>query len=184
MNVIETSIPGVLIIEPKVYRDARGYFFESFRKERYRALGIPTAFAQDNCSWSCRGTLRGLHFQEPQAQGKLVQIHSGSIFDVVVDLRANSPHFGTWVATQLSDQNFRQLWVPEGFAHGFCVTSDHALVTYKCTEPYAPDCDRAIAWNDPDLAIDWPINEPLLSPKDAAAPLLKDAAVLPLEEFE
>lgn len=184
MNITKTDIPGLLVIEPTVFKDERGFFVETYNEEPYGVVGISQVFVQDNCSWSCRGSLRGLHFQEPEPQGKLVQVLYGSVFDVAVDLRRGSPTFGKWVSVGLSDHHFKQLWIPPGFAHGFCVTSENALFAYKCTVPYAPDCDRAIAWNDPDLGITWPIQDPLLSPKDANAPNLKDAAVLPMVEFE
>jgi dTDP-4-dehydrorhamnose 3,5-epimerase len=179
MNVEETSLPGVLVIRPRAFGDARGFFFESFHAERYEAAGITAPFVQDNVSRSARGILRGLHFQEPKSQGKLVFVTHGSVFDVAVDVRRGSPHFGKWFGLELSDENHAQLWVPPGFAHGFCVTSEIADFAYKCTEFYAPENERAIRWDDPDLAIDWPIKNPTLSPKDAAAPLLRDVPLLP-----
>lgn len=180
MKVIPTELPGVLIIEPQVFGDARGFFLETWNAPRYAAAGIPIAFVQDNLSRSVRGTLRGLHFQEPDPQGKLVHVVEGAVFDVAVDVRRGSPHFGRWVGVELSLENKRQLWVPPGFAHGFCVLSAHAAFVYKCTALYAPQSDRGIAWNDPDLEIAWPIQDPLLSAKDAAAPRLRDAPVLPV----
>jgi dTDP-4-dehydrorhamnose 3,5-epimerase len=179
MRVEESSLPGVVVVQPKAFGDARGFFFESFHAERYAASGITLPFVQDNVSRSTRGTLRGLHFQEPKSQGKLVFVTRGSVFDVAVDVRKGSAHFGKWFGLELSDENHKQLWVPPGFAHGFCVTSEIADFAYKCTDFYAPECERSIRWDDPDLAIDWPIREPNLSPKDAAAPLLRDAALLP-----
>lgn len=179
MNVVPTSLPGVLLLEPRAFGDARGFFFESFREDRYRAAGVAGPFVQDNVSRSAKGTLRGLHFQEPKGQGKLVFVTRGSVFDVVVDVRKGSPHFGEWYGVELSDENHKQLWVPAGFAHGFCVLTETADFTYKCTGYYAPEHERAILWNDPALAIAWPVDAPKLSPKDAAAPLLRDAAVLP-----
>ncbi|NMO21031.1 dTDP-4-dehydrorhamnose 3,5-epimerase [Pyxidicoccus fallax] len=179
MNVIPTDLPGVLIVEPKVFGDDRGFFMELFNAKRYTDAGIPGSFVQDNYSRSARGTLRGLHFQEPQAQGKLVQVLTGTVYDVAVDVRRGSPTFGKWTAVELSAENRRQLWVPAGFAHGFCVVSESADFHYKCTAFYSPETERGIAWNDPDLAIPWPVKEPLLSPKDAKAPRLKDAPVLP-----
>ena len=179
MNVIPTELPGVLIIEPKVFGDARGFFMETWQAERYAEAGIQEPFVQDNCSRSSRGILRGLHFQEPKPQGKLVHVLNGAVLDVAVDIRRGSPHFGKWVAVELNDQNRRQLWVPPGFAHGFCVLSETADFLYKCTELYAPEHDRGIAWDDPDLGIPWTVKEPKLSPKDAALPRLKDAKVLP-----
>jgi dTDP-4-dehydrorhamnose 3,5-epimerase len=182
MNVVPTPIPGVLVIEPKVFGDDRGFFLETFHAERYRAAGLPAPFVQDNWSRSAKGTLRGLHFQEPNPQGKLVQVFRGSVFDVAVDIRRGSPTFGKWYGCELSEENKRQLWVPPGFAHGFCVTSESADFVYKCTELYAPASERGIAWNDPDLAIPWPVAAPLLSKKDSGAPRLKDAPMLPQYE--
>ncbi len=181
MKVIPTEIPGVLILEPKVFGDERGFFLETFHAKRYADAGIPGPFVQDNYSRSVKGTLRGLHFQEPQAQGKLVQVVAGAVYDVAVDIRRGSPTFGKWVGVELSSENKRQFWVPPGFAHGFCVLSESADFQYKCTALYAPENERAIIWNDPDLAIPWPISgAPKLSAKDAAAPRLKDAPVLPV----
>ena len=179
MKVVEASLPGVLIVQPRAFGDARGFFFESFHAERYANAGIAGPFVQDNVSRSVRGILRGLHFQEPKGQGKLVFVTRGSVFDVAVDVRKGSTHFGKWFGAELSDENHTQLWIPPGFAHGFCVTSEVADFAYKCTVPYAPATERAIRWDDPDLAIDWPIREPALSPKDADAPLLRDALILP-----
>ncbi len=181
MKVLPTEIPGVLIIEPKVFGDERGFFLETFHWKRYADAGIPGPFVQDNYSRSVKGTLRGLHFQEPQGQGKLVQVVAGTVFDVAVDIRRGSPTFGKWVGVELSADTKRQLWVPPGFAHGFCVLSEAADFQYKCTTLYAPEHEHAIAWNDPDLAIRWPISEePKLSAKDAAAPRLKDVKALPV----
>ncbi|WP_225411354.1 dTDP-4-dehydrorhamnose 3,5-epimerase [Stigmatella hybrida] len=180
MKVTETAIPGVLLIEPKVFGDDRGFFLETFHAQRYADAGIPGPFVQDNYSRSAKGTLRGLHFQEPQPQGKLVQVVAGAVFDVAVDIRRGSPTFGKWVGVELSAENRRQLWVPPGFAHGFCVTSESADFQYKCTALYAPQNERSILWNDPDLGITWPLSgEPKLSAKDAAATRLKDAPLLP-----
>jgi dTDP-4-dehydrorhamnose 3,5-epimerase len=179
MKVTETALPGVLVIEPRVFSDDRGFFLETFAAARYAALGIPTEFAQDNLSRSVRGTLRGLHFQEPNAQGKLVQVTRGAVLDVAVDVRRGSPTFGKWVAVELSGDAPRQMWIPAGFAHGFCVTSDSADFWYKCTTPYAPQSERSIRWDDPEIGIVWPVLKPLLSKKDAEAPSLKDAPVLP-----
>lgn len=180
MNVTKTELPGVLLVEPKLFGDARGFFVETFHAERYASVGIPGPFVQDNLSRSARGALRGLHFQEPFPQGKLVQVLRGAVWDVAVDVRRGSPHFGAWVGLELSEDNHRQLWIPSGFAHGFCVLSEVADFFYKCTSRYVPDAERAIRWNDPELAIRWPIQAPLLSAKDAAAPMLADAPVLPL----
>lgn len=179
MKITPTELPEVLIIDPKVHGDSRGFFYESFQARRYADAGIHGPFVQDNLSRSVRGTLRGLHFQEPKAQGKLIQILRGVVWDVAVDVRRGSPRFGRWVALELSESTPRQLWIPPGFAHGFCVLSDSADFFYKCTELYAPEAERAIAWNDPSLGIPWPLTEPLLSAKDRAAPLLADAPVLP-----
>ncbi len=176
MKVSETEIPGVLLIEPEVYADARGYFLETFRRERYEAAGIPTAFLQDSLSCGRRGVLRGLHFQTPKAQGKLVHVVRGEVFDVAVDLRRDSPTYARWTAHRLSSGNHLQLYIPPGLAHGFVVTSEEALFLYKATETYAPDGQRAIRWNDPDLGIEWPIDEPILSDADANAPLLRELA--------
>jgi dTDP-4-dehydrorhamnose 3,5-epimerase len=174
MNVVETGLPGVVIIEPRVFTDSRGCFMETWHQARYRELGFPTQFVQDNVSFSIRGTLRGLHFQYPKAQGKLMQVLHGEVFDVAVDIRVGSPTFGKWVSVTLSGDNHRQLYVPEGFAHGFCVTSDVAAVSYKCTDFYNPQTERGILWNDPDLGVAWPIPTPFLSPKDMRSPLLRD----------
>ena len=169
MHITPTAIADVLIVQPKIHADPRGYFLETFHAERYASAGIPGPFVQDNLSFSRRGVLRGLHYQWPNPQGKLVCVLQGAIFDVAVDIRRQSPTFGRWVGIDLTDADHRQLWIPPGFAHGFCVLSDTALVSYKCTALYAPDCERAIRWDDPDLAIDWPVTAPELSAKDAAA---------------
>lgn len=179
MKVTPLEIPDVLLLEPKVFGDERGFFMEMFHAARYAAVGISGPFVQDNYSRSAKGTLRGLHFQEPRAQGKLVQVLAGAVYDVAVDVRRGSPTFGKWVGVELSADNRRQLWIPPGFAHGFCVVSDSADFHYKCTSLYAPETERSVAWNDPDLAIAWPVSEPLLSPKDAQAPRLRDAPLLP-----
>ena len=179
MKVLATEIPGVLIIEPRVFGDERGFFFESFNLRRWREqTGLATEFVQENHSRSTRGVLRGLHYQIEQAQGKLVRVISGEVFDVAVDLRRSSPTFGRWTGVHLSADNKRQFWVPEGFGHGFVVLSDAAEFLYLTTDYYAPEHERAIIWNDPDLAISWPFpGEPLLSAKDAAAPRFRDAEV-------
>jgi dTDP-4-dehydrorhamnose 3,5-epimerase len=174
MNVIETPIPGVLIIEPKVFGDERGFFLETWNQARYREAGIAETFVQDNLSFSRRGVLRGLHFQNPHPQGKLVHVLQGEVFDVAVDIRIGSPTFGQAVAEVLSADNKRQLYVPPGFAHGFCVTSDTALFAYKCTDLYHPESEGSILWNDPDLGIAWPVTEPELSAKDRAGTHLAD----------
>ncbi len=179
MKISETELPGVLLLEPKRFGDDRGFFMELFHAKRYSEAGIPGPFVQDNFSRSAKGILRGLHFQQPHAQGKLVQVFAGAVYDVAVDIRRGSPTFGKWVGMELSADNRRQLWVPAGFAHGFCVLSESADFHYKCTELYSPASEHGIAWNDPDLGIPWPVKSPLLSPKDSAAPRLKDAPVLP-----
>ena len=166
MRVTKTDIPGVVLIEPNVFRDPRGLFLETYHASRYRDAGIPGPFVQDNCSESLRGTLRGLHYQEPHAQGKLVMVTDGAVYDVVVDIRKGSPSFGRWYGAELSAENRRQVYVPPGCAHGFCVTSDRASFLYKCTDYYAPGDERGIIWNDPVLAIPWPIATPILSAKD------------------
>jgi dTDP-4-dehydrorhamnose 3,5-epimerase len=179
LNVIETSLPGVLLIEPKVYADTRGFFMETYQAAHFRAHGIDAAFVQDNHSRSLRGVLRGLHYQEPNPQGKLVRCTRGALYDVAVDIRAGSPQFGKWTAAELTEENRRMMWLPPGFAHGFCALSEIADLVYKCTAFYEAANDRSILWNDPDLGITWPVAKPALSPKDAAAPRLKDAKVLP-----
>jgi len=179
VKISETELPGVLLLEPKRFGDDRGFFMELFHAKRYTEAGIPGPFVQDNFSRSAKGILRGLHFQQPHAQGKLVQVFAGAVYDVAVDIRRGSPTFGKWVGMELSADNRRQLWVPAGFAHGFCVLSESADFHYKCTELYSPASEHGIAWNDPDLGIPWPVKSPLLSPKDSAAPRLKDAPVLP-----
>ena len=177
MKFEETRVPGVIIVEPQVFGDERGFFMETFHQEKFLAAGLPTHFVQDNHSRSEAGILRGLHYQRPRAQGKLVRAIVGEIYDVAVDIRIDSPAFGQWVGITLSASNKRQLWVPPGFAHGFCVTSEIAEVSYKCTDLYAPECEYNIIWNDPDLKIDWPITEPILSEKDSTAPTLRDCKV-------
>lgn len=179
MQVTSLSLPEVLILEPKVFGDERGFFLESFRKSHFaEAVGREIEFVQDNHSRSARNVLRGLHFQAPpHAQGKLVRVISGEIFDVAVDVRPGSHNFGRWAGATLSSDNFRQIWVPEGFAHGFVTLSETAEVIYKTTDYYAPSHERSILWNDPDIGIEWPIQgEPILSGKDAVAPLLANAA--------
>jgi dTDP-4-dehydrorhamnose 3,5-epimerase len=179
LNVRETTLPGVLIIEPKVFGDERGFFMETYHREAFRAAGIADVFVQDNHSRSAGGVLRGLHYQEPHAQGKLVRCTRGAIFDVAVDIRRGSPSFGRWFGLELSDANKLMLRVPPGFAHGFCALQDESDLVYKCTTLYDPAADRAILWNDPDIGIEWPIASPVLSAKDAIAPRLADAGVLP-----
>jgi dTDP-4-dehydrorhamnose 3,5-epimerase len=179
MHIQSTAIPDVLIIEPAVFGDDRGFFFESFNQKRFAALtGVSRDFVQDNHSKSAKAVLRGLHYQIQQPQGKLVRVTAGAVFDVAVDLRKSSPTFGRWVGVELSAANKRQLWIPEGFAHGFVVTSDSAEFLYKTTDYWAPEFERSILWNDPAIGIDWPLDtEPLLSGKDKAGTLLADADV-------
>lgn len=178
MKVTPLAIPEVLLIEPRVFGDARGFFMETWHAQTFAKAGIADRFVQDNHSRSARGVLRGLHYQLKKPQGKLVRVVSGEVFDVAVDLRRHSPSFGRWVGTRLSEDNKHLLWVPPGFAHGFCVLSEHADFLYKCSEFYAPEDERALRWDDPAIGIDWPLDvAPVLSAKDAAAPLLRDAAV-------
>ncbi len=181
MNIIPTEIPDVLIIEPRVFEDARGFFMESYSAKAFAdKLGIATPFVQDNHSRSTQHVLRGLHYQIEQAQGKLIRVVVGAILDVAVDIRKHSPTFGQWVSCTLSAENKKMFWVPAGFAHGFLVLSDVAEVLYKTTDYYAPQHERCILWNDPDLAIDWTLSaEPILSPKDQAGKPLKLADVYP-----
>ncbi|HEX5398424.1 MAG TPA: dTDP-4-dehydrorhamnose 3,5-epimerase [Verrucomicrobiae bacterium] len=174
MNVIACDIPGLLVIEPKVFGDARGFFMELWNRQRYREAGLDWNFVQDNVSLSRRGILRGLHFQNPMAQGKLVYALEGEVFDVAVDIRRGSPTFGKWHGLNLSAENKRQFFIPPGFAHGFAVLSETALFAYKCTEFYSSQHEQALAWNDPDIGIQWPLESPQLSEKDSRAPRLKD----------
>jgi len=173
MKMEQTPLPGVVVIEPQVFGDARGFFMETWQAERYAAAGFPP-FVQDNLSLSARGVLRGLHYQEPEAQGKLVSVLQGEVFDVAVDIRAGSPTFGKWHGVTLSAENKRQFYVPPGFAHGFVVTSETALFAYKCTALYRPQFDHGIRWDDPAIGVAWPVTEPTLSGKDREAPLLAD----------
>ena len=174
MNVLTCDIPGLLIIEPKVFGDARGFFLETWNLHRYREAGIGVDFVQDNVSFSRRGILRGLHFQSPKPQGKLLEVLQGEVFDVAVDVRRNSATFGKWHGLVLSGENKRQFYVPPGFAHGFVVLSETALFHYKCTEFYSPKHEMALRWDDPDIGIDWPLKEPLLSERDAKGLRLRD----------
>lgn len=176
ISVTKLDLPEVLLIEPKVFGDSRGFFLELYNKKEFSEHGIDVEFVQDNFSHSIKGVLRGLHYQAlPMAQGKLVRCIKGEIFDVAVDIRKHSPNFGKWVSAILSEENHHQLYIPAGLAHGFCVLSDQADVLYKATDFYAPNLDRGILWNDPNIAIDWPIKEALVSDKDQKLPLLKDA---------
>ncbi len=177
MNFIPTDIADVILIEPDVFGDERGFFMETWHQHKFAEAGIDATFVQDNHSRSARGILRGLHFQNPQPQGKLVRVIQGEVFDVAVDLRRGSPTFGQWVGEYLSAENKRMLWVPEGFAHGFYVTSEVADFVYKCTDFYAPQHEHSLRWDDPDLAISWPLvdgHPPRLSAKDAQAPGLRE----------
>ena len=174
MRFVETALPGVIRVEPTVHQDHRGFFLETYHREKYAGGGIDALFVQDNHSRSARGILRGLHAQGRRPQGKLVRAVEGAIFDVAVDIRRGSPTFARWVGVELTADNFHQLWVPPGFAHGFCVLSEAAQVEYKCTDLYVPEDELSIAWNDPEIGIEWPVAEPVLSPKDAAAPRLAD----------
>lgn len=182
MKVIQTGLPGCVIIEPRVFGDERGFFFESWNQPRYAEVGLPMQFVQGNVSRSAHGVLRGLHYQWPNPQGKLVSVLDGEVLDVAVDIRRGSPTFGQSTAVLLSAQNKRQFWIPEGFAHGFVTLSDSALFSYLCTAVYDATADANVRWNDATLAIDWPISAPSLSAKDANAPFLADIPVdrLPL----
>ena len=184
MNVIPTTLRDVPIIEPKVFGDARGFFVETWQQERYASHGIGPQFVQDNMSRSGRGVLRGLHYQWPNPQGKLVSVADGEVLDVAVDIRVGSPTFGRWTAVRLSADNKRQLYVPAGFAHGFTVVSETALFVYKCTELYMPQFDRGVRFNDPSIGVDWETTDPTLSSKDAALPLLADIAEDDLPRYE
>jgi dTDP-4-dehydrorhamnose 3,5-epimerase len=182
LKILSTPIPDVLLIEPKVFQDERGFFLESYQREKFKEAGIDVDFVQDNHSKSCLGTLRGLHYQIRQPQGKLVRVIAGEVFDVAVDIRKQSPTFGQWVGDYLSAENQRMLWVPAGFAHGFYVTSLEAEVLYKASDYYAPEWERSILWNDPAIGIQWPVQGelPILSPKDAVGKLLLEAEVFDL----
>jgi dTDP-4-dehydrorhamnose 3,5-epimerase len=174
MNVVETELPGVRVIEPKVFGDERGWFLENWRDERFADAALDLDVAQVNTSHSRFGVLRGLHFQWPEPQGKLVWVSAGRVFDVAVDIRADSPRFGQWVGVELDAVRHRQLWIPEGFAHGFQVLSESATFSYLCTRAYRPDCDAAIAWDDPGIGVEWPHEPAALSARDAAAPRLSE----------
>lgn len=174
MKLIQTELPGCVVIEPQVFGDDRGFFYESYNRERLAEHGLVIDVAQGNVSRSTRGVLRGLHYQWPQPQGKLVSVLEGEVWDVAVDIRLGSPTFGRWTAVVLSAQNKRHFWIPEGFAHGFVTLSETALFTYLCTATYNREADAGLRWNDAELAIDWPVADPLLSDKDARAPFLAD----------
>jgi len=174
MRVIETELPGVRIVEPEVHADGRGYFLESYSYRRYAEHGMDATFVQDNHSHSAKGVLRGLHYQAGQGQVKLVRVVSGEIYDVAVDIRPDSPTYGKWVAVTLSAHNHRQIYIPVGYAHGFCVVSEYADVLYKVSTYYAPELERGIAWDDPDLAIPWPVRDPILSERDKRHPNIRE----------
>ena len=184
MKIVPSALPEIFIIEPKVFQDERGFFMETYQQKRYTEAGIASVFVQDNLSYSVRGTLRGLHFQVKQAQAKLIQVIEGTIFDVALDIRRGSPYFGQWTSVHLSDENKRQFFVPEGFAHGFCVLSASAQVVYKCTDYYAAEDEGGVLWSDPTLAIDWPISQPLISEKDSQLPYLADIPPKRLPVYE
>lgn len=174
MKIVQTSLPGAVVIEPQVFGDARGFFYESYNKAKYVAAGIASDFVQSNVSRSSKGVLRGLHYQWPNPQGKLVSVLEGEVYDVAVDIRRGSPAFGQWAGVMLTAENHRHFWIPEGFAHGFCVLSDHATFSYQCSALYDAKADASVRWNDASLGIDWPISAPQLSEKDLKAPLLAD----------
>lgn len=176
MKVVETRLPGCVVIEPDVFGDQRGFFYESYNAEKYRAAGLDLNFVQTNVSRSAKGVLRGLHYQWPNPQGKLVSVLEGEVYDVAVDIRRGSPTFGQWAAVMLSAENKRHFWIPEGFAHGFAVVSEFATFSYQCTNLYDAKADAGVRWNDPALGIDWPLAQPQLSGKDEKAPLLADVA--------
>ncbi|MDG6347385.1 dTDP-4-dehydrorhamnose 3,5-epimerase [Luteimonas sp. 8-5] len=184
MKVVETDLPGCLVLEPQVFGDERGFFYESFNRDKLMAIGLPPHFVQGNVSRSARGVLRGLHYQQPKAQGKLVSVLDGEVWDVAVDVRRGSPTFGQWTAVVLSADNKRHFWIPEGFAHGFVTLSETALFNYVCTDTYDRDADAGIRWNDATLAIDWPVSAPSLSAKDAALPFLEDVDEARLPVFQ
>jgi len=179
VKFVPADIPGVVVIEPDVHQDRRGFFLETYHAEKYRAGGIPDVFVQDNHSRSMRGTLRGLHLQLKRPQGKLLRVIEGEIFDVAVDVRRGSPTFGKWVGVTLSADNFKQVYIPKGFAHGFAVVSEIAQVEYKCTDAYDPSSEIGIAWDDPAIGIVWPVSNPILSDRDKRHPRLADAPNLP-----
>ena len=174
MKIIKTTLPGVIVIEPKVFGDSRGFFMETFQDKRYQEAGIKETFVQDNASRSCKGVMRGLHYQIDHQQGKLVYVNRGIIFDVAVDIRKNSPNFGQYYSHILSEDNHRQMYIPPGFAHGFCVLTEMADFAYKCTDYYHPEFERGIAWDDPGLGIEWPLSKVILSDKDNNNPCLTD----------
>jgi len=183
MRIHPTNLDGIVIVEPKVFKDPRGYFLETYQSYRYRENGIPCPFVQDNLSYSTKNTLRGLHYQHPNGQAKLVSVVKGEVFDVAVDIRRGSPTFGQWVGVTLSSNNHRQLFIPEGFAHGFSILSDDAVFSYKCSEFYTPQAEHGIVWNDPQIGIEWPGAAPLLSEKDEQYLCLGDVPESELPTF-
>ncbi len=183
MKRIDTTLPGVCVLEPRVFGDERGYFYESYNQARFADAGIDVRFVQSNVSRSVAGVLRGLHYQWPNPQGKLVSVLAGEVYDVAVDIRRGSPTFGRWTAAMLTADNHRHFWIPEGFAHGFCVVSDSAVFTYQCTALYDPAADAGIRWNDGDIGVDWPVSAPQLSDKDGKAPFLADIAPERLPDY-
>ncbi len=183
MQISKTDLPDTLIIEPRIFPDDRGYFFETYHQERYSQYGVTDKFVQDNISFSIKDTLRGLHYQYPHSQAKLVQVLSGEVFDVAVDIRIGSPAFGQWTGARLSSENKKQFYIPKGFAHAFCVLSDSAIFSYKCDDFYFPECEKGILWSDPDIGIKWPIDNPILSDKDSNYPCLKDIPKEDLPDF-
>jgi dTDP-4-dehydrorhamnose 3,5-epimerase len=174
LTAVATFLPGIILVQPRVHADKRGFFLESYVKEKYENIGIRENFVQDNHSFSTKGTLRGLHFQEGEGQAKLVRVTRGEVFDVAVDIRPNSPTFGNWIGIHLSDKNHKQIYIPVGFAHGFCVLSDEAEVLYKCSSNYCPEKEKGIMWNDQDIGIVWPIKKPVLSERDKNNSPFKD----------
>lgn len=183
MNFVKTELPGVVVIEPRVCEDSRGFFMETFHAARFREAGLPDTFVQDNHSGSVGGTLRGLHYQIKYPQGKLIRCVRGEIFDVVVDLRLDSPTMGRWYGTRLAADDRSLVYVPPGMAHGFCILSEAAEVVYKCTDFYYPEHERALVWNDPEVGIDWPISQPLLSEKDRGAKSFREAEKYPAGSY-
>ncbi|RLA16737.1 MAG: dTDP-4-dehydrorhamnose 3,5-epimerase [Gammaproteobacteria bacterium] len=183
MKIEKTTLPGVLLVKPKLFGDTRGFFIETWNRDRYAEQGLDVDFVQDNLSFSRKGILRGLHFQNPHGQGKLVQVLEGEVFDVAVDIRKGSPTFGQWLGVNLSSENRHQFYVPAGFAHGFCVLSETALFSYKCSDLYHPEHECSILWNDPDLKIDWPVSAPQLSEKDRSGRLLRELPETSLPEY-
>jgi len=184
MKIVKTELDGVLLLQPTVHEDNRGYFFELYRQQPYQKAGMPPDFVQDNVSFSHKGVIRGLHYQHPNGQAKLIQVLTGAVFDVAVDIRKGSPAFGKWFGTVISAENRHQVFLPAGFAHGFCVVSQHAVLVYKCSDYYHPDSDCGINWTDPAIDIEWPEKNPMLSDKDARLPNLDEIAPENLPEYK